>query len=184
MHTKIAALSSYAGQRSHWAKDAFSRWLLDFLAAIGAVVKPLMDRASAIFAQQPGFLLVGGVLPLEFIFGAMAAFADHERLALFDPGHGNEKNLEIMIDALVIGLVQTANRTTPGLFVQNLCLWGYAEDKEHFIGSKVYPHAKGDQGSTFRVQGYGFLRNLYYNPEIERFANPKWPSFGQVNDKL
>jgi hypothetical protein len=107
-----------------------------------------MNRASAIFAQQPGFLLVGGVIPLEFIFGAMAAFADDERLALFDPGHRNEKNLKIMIDALVIGLVQTANRTTPGLFVQNLRLWGYAEDKEHSQGSQVYPHAKAHKLSA------------------------------------
>ena len=91
-----------------------------------------MNRAAAIFAQQAGFLLVGGVIPLEFIFGAMAAFAYDERLAFFNPGHRNEENLKIMIDALVIGLVQPANRTTPGLFVQIFRLWGYADNKEHF----------------------------------------------------
>ena len=91
-----------------------------------------MNRASAVFTQQAGFLLVGGVIPLEFIFGAMAALADDERLAFFDPGHRNEENLKIMIDAFVIGLVQAANRTTPGLFIQNLRLWGYADNKEHY----------------------------------------------------
>ena len=102
-----------------------------------------MNRAAAIFAQQAGFLLVGGVIPLEFVFGAMAAFADDEWLAFFDPGHRNEKYLKIMIDALVIGLMQAADRTTPGLFVQNFRLWRYADYKEHFIGFK---------GSGFRVR--------------------------------
>jgi hypothetical protein len=51
--------------------------------------------------------------------------------------------------------VQAANRTTPGLFVQNLRLWGYADNKEHYSDSKV-------QGS--KVQSYDFLYNLYYNP--------------------
>jgi hypothetical protein len=101
---------------------------LDFLAAIGAIIKPPVNRAAAIFTQQTGFLLVGGVIPLEFIFGAMAAFTDDERLAFFDPDHRNEKYLKIMIDALVIGLLQAANRTTPGLLVQNLRFWRYAND--------------------------------------------------------
>lgn len=113
-----------------------------------------MNRAAAIFTQQAGFFLVGGVIPLEFIFGAMAAFANDEGFAFFNPGHRNEKNLKIMIDTLVVGLVQAANRTTPGLFVQNLRLWGYADNKEHYSGSKV-------QG--LKVQSYDFLYNLYYN---------------------
>jgi hypothetical protein len=36
-----------------------------------------------------------------------------------------------MIDALVIGLVQAANRATFGVLVQNLGFWGYADYKEH-----------------------------------------------------
>jgi len=38
-----------------------------------------------------------------------------------------------MIDAFVIGLVQAANRTPSGIFVQNLRFWVYTEDKEHGI---------------------------------------------------
>ena len=134
-----------------------------------------MNRAAAIFAQQAGFLLVGGVIPLEFILGAMAAFADDERRALFDPGHRNEKYLKIMIDALVIGLMQAANRTTPGLFVQNFRLWRYADNKKHVLGLRV-------QGS--KVKGYDFRCKLYYNPEIPKFANLKWLPSHPIHNKL
>ena len=92
-----------------------------------------MDRASAMFTQQAGFFLVGRLIPLEFVFGAMTAFTEDEGLAFFDPDHRNEKDLKIMIDAFVIGLVQAANRTPSGIFVQNLRFWVYTEDKEHGI---------------------------------------------------
>ena len=90
-----------------------------------------MYRIPAIFAQQAGFLLIGRKFPIEFVLGPMTAFAQNEGLAFFDPGHRNEKDLKIMIDALVIGLVQAANRTTSGVLVQNLCFWRYADYKEH-----------------------------------------------------
>jgi hypothetical protein len=70
---------------------------------------------------------------IEFIFGLMAAFAQDEGLTFFDPDHRNEKNLKVVIDALVVGLVQTANRTTSGILVQNLRFWGYADYKEHGV---------------------------------------------------
>ena len=43
-----------------------------------------MDRAAAMFTQKPGFLLVGRMIPREFILGAMTAFALDEGLAFFD----------------------------------------------------------------------------------------------------
>jgi hypothetical protein len=92
-----------------------------------------MDRASAMFTQQAGFFLVGRLIPLEFVFGAMTAFTEDEGLAFFDPDHRNEEDLKIMIDAFVIGLVQAANRTPSGIFVQKLRFWVYTEDKEHGI---------------------------------------------------
>ena len=92
-----------------------------------------MDRAAAVFTQQAGFFLVGRLIPFEFVFGAMAAFTQDEGLAFFDPDHRNEEDLKIMIDAFVIGLVQAANRTPSGIFVQNLRFWVYTEDKEHGI---------------------------------------------------
>jgi hypothetical protein len=90
-----------------------------------------MDRASAMFTQKPGFFLVGRLIPFEFILGAMTALALDEGLAFFDPGDRNEKYLKVMIDALVIGLVQTATRATTGILVQNLCFWRYANYKKH-----------------------------------------------------
>jgi len=44
---------------------------------------------------------------------------------------GGEPTAHPSFDALVIGLVQTANRTTSGVLVQNLFFWGYADYKEH-----------------------------------------------------
>jgi len=82
-----------------------------------------MNRAAAMYTQKPGFLLVGRMIPREFILGAMTAFALDEGLAFFDSGDRNEKNLKVMIDALAIGLVQTANRATSGILVQNLRFW-------------------------------------------------------------
>ena len=83
------------------------------------------------FAQKAGFFLVRRMIPFEFVFGAMTAFTQDEGFAFFDPGHRNEKDLKIVIDALAIGLVQAANRTSSGLFIQNLGFWVYADDKEH-----------------------------------------------------
>ena len=71
------------------------------------------------------------MIPFKFVFGAMAAFTQDEGFAFFDPGHRNEEDLKIMIDALVIGLVQAANRASSGQFIQNLRFWVYADDKEH-----------------------------------------------------
>jgi len=90
-----------------------------------------MDRASAMFTQKAGFFLVRRLIPLEFVFGAMTAFAQDEWRAFFDPDHRNEEDLKIVIDAFVIDLVQAANRAALGILVQNFRFWGYAEDKEH-----------------------------------------------------
>jgi len=89
------------------------------------------------FTQQAGLFLVGRLIPLEFVFGAMTAFTEDEGFAFFDPDHWKEEDLKIMIDAFVIGLVQAANRTPSGIFVQNLRFWVYAEDKEHVIIVKI-----------------------------------------------
>jgi hypothetical protein len=133
-----------------------------------------VDRAAAVFAQQAGFLLVGRWVPFEFVFGAMAAFTQHEGLAFFDPNHRNEEDLKIMIDAFVISLLQAANRTPPGIFVQNLRFWAYTEDKEHYSGSRVQGskiHPPLAAPKAVRVQGCDLLCIPYYNPESNIFAN-------------
>jgi hypothetical protein len=87
----------------------------NLLPTIGAIIKPFVDRVAATFTQQAGLLLIGRKFPIEFAPGPVAAFTQNERVAFFDPGHRNEKDLKIVIDALVICLVQTAHRTTPGI---------------------------------------------------------------------
>ena len=61
----------------------------------------------------------------------MAAFAQDEGCAFFDPCHRDEKYLKIMIDTLVICLVQTTGGATPGVLVKHLRFRGYADYKEH-----------------------------------------------------
>ena len=72
----------------------------------------------------------------------MAAFTLEKGFSFFDPGHRYEKYLKIMIDALVIGLVQSADGTAPGIFFEHLRFRGYAKDKEHL------------RVQGFRVQGF------------------------------
>jgi hypothetical protein len=60
--------------------------------------------------RKAGFLLIGRMFTTEFVFGPMAAFTNDEGIAFFDPDHRNEQDLKIVIDALLIGLVQAANR--------------------------------------------------------------------------
>ena len=67
----------------------------------------------------------------------MAALTLDKGFAFFDPRHRNEKYLKIVVDALVIGLMKTANRTTPGGLVECLRFGGNAEDKEHDKRSPV-----------------------------------------------
>ena len=92
-----------------------------------------MDRGPAGSTQQPGFFLRGRKFPTDFVLGPVAAFTNNERRTFFNPGYRDEKDLKIMIDAFVIGLVQAANRATFGILVQNFRFWGYADDKEHGI---------------------------------------------------
>ena len=103
----------------------------------------------------------------------MAAFTLEKRFAFFYPGHRDEKYLKIMIDALVIGLVQSANGTAPGIFIKHLRFGGYAEDKEHsfrsgfrvqrFTGAPE-AHKPPAAPEATRVQGFRIRCNLYYNP--------------------
>jgi hypothetical protein len=52
-----------------------------------------VDWISAILAQQSGLILVGGLVPFEFIFCAVTTFTDRERFSFFDPHDRNEKNV-------------------------------------------------------------------------------------------
>ena len=81
----------------------------------------------------------------------MAVFTLDKGLTFFDPGNRDEKYLKIMVDTLVIGLVQPADGTAPGVFVKHFRFGGYTEYKKHFWGSKVYPPAAAPKAT--RVQG-------------------------------
>jgi hypothetical protein len=106
--------------------------MLKFFAAVRAVEKPPVDRTAAEFAQKSGFLPIRRIVAAEFIGGLVAALAHDERLAFFYPQNGNEKQIEIMVNPHLVGLVETAVRTPSGSFVY-LFRFGCntADKKEH-----------------------------------------------------
>ena len=65
----------------------------------------------------------------------MAALTHNERLALFYPQNGNEKQIEIMVNPHLVGLVETTVRTPSGSFVYLFCFGCYAADKEKHTNS-------------------------------------------------
>ena len=90
-----------------------------------------MDRVGAGFTQQSGFFMRRREFPTEFAPASVAAFTHDERFTLFNPDYRDKKDLKIMIDALFIGLGQTALWTTPGILVYNFYFWEYADYKKH-----------------------------------------------------
>jgi len=59
-----------------------------------------------------------------------AAVADEDRLAGLDLEHRDEKNAQIVVHPLEIGLMQTAPWAAPGIFFQDFNLGLDAADKE------------------------------------------------------
>ena len=60
--------------------------------------------------------------------GLLAAVAHDIRLALFDPEYRNKKQIQVVVGALVIRLMQAANRASAGILIQNFyfgCNTGY-----------------------------------------------------------
>lgn len=89
-----------------------------------------MDRISAEFAQKPGLFLIGRLVPSEFIFCSVTTLADGEWLAFFDSHYRDKKYVQVMVDPRFIGLVQTTDRTSPGMLFDYLCFGRYAGNKE------------------------------------------------------
>ena len=89
-----------------------------------------MYRVAAKFAQKPGFFPIGRKVPAEFIGDLMTAFTHDERFADFYPHDGDEKQIKIMINPHLIGLVKTAVGTPSGIFVYFPGLRRYAANKK------------------------------------------------------
>jgi hypothetical protein len=89
-----------------------------------------VDRISAEFAQKPGLFLIGQLVASEFIFCSVTTLANGEWLAFFDSHYRDKKYVQVMVDPRLIGLVQTTDRTSPGVIFNCFRFGGYAGNKE------------------------------------------------------
>ena len=75
------------------------------------------------FATTPAVPGIFRLLRVEIrsrpIGGLLAAVAPNKRLPLFDSEYRNKKQAEIVVRALVIGLMQAANRASVWILIQN-----------------------------------------------------------------
>ena len=86
-----------------------------------AVFKIAIDFFAAITAGHATFRL----LLVEFRSspgnGLLAAIAHDKGLPLFDSEYRNKKQAEVVVGALVIRLMQTANWASAWILIQNFC---------------------------------------------------------------
>ena len=62
----------------------------------------------------------------------MTNLANGERLAFFDPDNRDKKNIQVMINPGLIGLLQTANSASLRVFINYFGFGGYAgNEKKH-----------------------------------------------------
>ena len=105
---------------------------LQLLAAVWTIEKSPVDRIAAEFAKQPGLFLIWRWVPFEFVLCSVTAITNGERLAFFDPDHRDKKNVQVMVDPGLIGLLQTTDSASPRIIINYLGFGGYAgNEKKH-----------------------------------------------------
>ena len=90
-----------------------------------------MDRIPAEFAQKPGLFLIRRLVPSEFILCSVTALANGEWLAFFDSHYRDKKYVQVMVNPLLIGLLQTTDSTSLRVIINYFGFGGYAGQKEH-----------------------------------------------------
>jgi hypothetical protein len=89
-----------------------------------------VDRIAAEFAQKPGLFLIGRLMVFEFIFCCMALFANCEWISFFNSHYRDKKDIQVIVDSSLIGLLHSANRTPPGVIFYYFRFGGYAGNKK------------------------------------------------------
>ena len=100
-----------------------------FFTAIWAVGKFCLYQFTTVFTIACGFSPMRPKIAAEIIGGMLASLTADEGFTLFDSQHRDEKQIQVMIDLHLIGLVQTAMGTASGIFVYFFCFWGYSADE-------------------------------------------------------
>lgn len=97
---------------------------------VRAVFEIRIQNFTAIFAVF-GICLLPSGFRTKIINAAFAAIAHYKRFAFFDSEKWNKKEAEVMIRALVIGPMQSANRTSAGILIKNFNFGRNTGDKDH-----------------------------------------------------
>ena len=96
-----------------------------------AVFKILIERLAATPARPGRAGLRSSIIRAKSPSGLLAAVAHNKGFALFNSEYGDKKQAEIVIDALRIGLIQSAHRAPARILVQNLFFRRNAGNQDH-----------------------------------------------------
>jgi hypothetical protein len=111
---------------------------LQFFATVWTIEKSFVDRIHAEFAQQPGLFLIRRWIPFEFIFRSVTTLANGERLAFFDSQNRDKKDVQVMVNPRLIGLLQTTDSTSSRVILNYFGFGGYTgNEKKHGQRSRV-----------------------------------------------
>lgn len=101
--------------------EAALRRLLSEPPAANRAKRVIRRKSPVAITAGPscGRWLRSGQIRSGIIGGPLAAVADKGRLAGFDPEHRNEKDAQIVVHPLEIGLMQSAPGAAPGGFFQD-----------------------------------------------------------------
>jgi len=69
-------------------------------------------------------------MAFEFIFCCMALLANCEWLSFFNSHYRDKKDIQVIIDPRLIGLLHSADRTPPGVIFNYFRFGGYAGNKK------------------------------------------------------
>jgi hypothetical protein len=72
-----------------------------------------------------------GVIRTKLMQSLLTSIAHDKRFAFFDSDYRNEKKAQVMIHALIVSLVQSANRAPAGILIQNLNFGRNTGDENH-----------------------------------------------------
>ena len=111
---RVSTISCFRGffARFHLLSNPF--------AALRAVFKIRIERLAATPARPGRASLRSSIIRTKSPSGLRTAVAHNKGLALFDSEYGDKKQAEVVIDALRIGLIQSAQRASARILIQNL----------------------------------------------------------------
>ena len=82
-------------------------------------------------------MLLAGEIDSKLMEGLLASIAHDKGFAFFNPYNRNEKKAEVVVHALIISLIQSANRASTGILIQNLNFGCNTGDEDH-VNKYVY----------------------------------------------